>query len=178
MKRSPSLLLALSLVVGTTGAALAQQGGTLKKIQDSGSITMGHRDAASPFSFYDDKQQVVGYAMDLCYKIADAVKKELKLQRAQGVAVFEVIGNSRADYAGIKVRSVIKEIDKDPNSPGFGKPLREYTYAGKQVIRLVTYHYLGNQLQVVTADVVYKADGSVDQFHESTRYEEEKKTGA
>jgi glutamate/aspartate transport system substrate-binding protein len=59
--------------------AVAQD--TLKKIKDSGSITIGHRDASSPFSYYDDNQKVVGYAMDLCYKIADAVKKELKLQK-------------------------------------------------------------------------------------------------
>jgi glutamate/aspartate transport system substrate-binding protein len=62
--------------------AVAQElTGTLKKIKDSGTITIGHRDASPPFSYYDDKQQVVGYAMDLCYKIADAVKKELKLQK-------------------------------------------------------------------------------------------------
>jgi glutamate/aspartate transport system substrate-binding protein len=56
---------------------------TLKKIKDSGTITIGHRDASAPFSYYDDKQQVVGYAMDLCYKIADAVKKELKLAKLE-----------------------------------------------------------------------------------------------
>jgi S1-C subfamily serine protease len=44
--------------------------------------------------------------------VYEDIQKELKLERPQGVAVFEVIGNSRADYAGIKVRSVIKEIDK------------------------------------------------------------------
>jgi C-terminal processing protease CtpA/Prc len=44
--------------------------------------------------------------------VDEDIQKELKLQQPQGVAVFEVIGNSRADYAGIKVRSVIKEIDK------------------------------------------------------------------
>jgi len=44
--------------------------------------------------------------------VDEDIRKELKLQQAKGVAVFEVIGNSRADYAGIKVRSVIKEIDK------------------------------------------------------------------
>jgi glutamate/aspartate transport system substrate-binding protein len=61
--------------------ALAQD--TLKKIKDAGSITIGHRDASSPFSYYDDNQKVVGYAMDLCYKIADAVKKELKLDKLE-----------------------------------------------------------------------------------------------
>jgi glutamate/aspartate transport system substrate-binding protein len=60
------------------GAALAQEG-TLKKIKDSGSITIGHRDASIPFSYYDDKQQVVGYAVDLCHRIVDAVKSELKM---------------------------------------------------------------------------------------------------
>jgi len=44
--------------------------------------------------------------------VDEGIKKELKLERAQGVAVFEVIGSSRADNAGIKVRSIIKEIDK------------------------------------------------------------------
>lgn len=54
------------------------------------------------------------------------IQKELKLERAQGVAVFEVIGNSRADYAGIKVRSVIKEIDKKEirNMIDFGRSIK------------------------------------------------------
>ena len=58
--------------------AVAQEG-TLKKIKDSGTITIGHRDASLPFSYYDDKQQPIGYAMDLCAKIVDAVKAELKM---------------------------------------------------------------------------------------------------
>ena len=60
------------------GSASAQEG-TLKKIKDSGSITIGHRDASVPFSYYDDKQQPIGYAMDLCMRIVDAVKAELKM---------------------------------------------------------------------------------------------------
>ncbi|HEY5627792.1 MAG TPA: hypothetical protein VIR79_07585, partial [Nitrospira sp.] len=55
------------------------------------------------------------------------VQKELGLQRPQGVAVFEVIGNSRADFAGIKVRSVIKEIDKTEirNMLDFGRAIKK-----------------------------------------------------
>jgi glutamate/aspartate transport system substrate-binding protein len=64
------------------GPSIAQElTGTLKKVKDSGSITIGHRESSVPFSYYDDKQQVIGYAMDLCHKIADAVKNELKLQK-------------------------------------------------------------------------------------------------
>ena len=59
----------------------AAQEGTLKRIRDSGSITIGHRDASVPFSYYDDKQQPVGYAMDLCLRIVDAVKSELKMPK-------------------------------------------------------------------------------------------------
>ena len=59
--------------------------------------------------------------------VDEEIQKELKLQRPQGVAVFEVIGNSRADYAGIKVRSVIKEIDKQEirNMAGFRTAIKK-----------------------------------------------------
>ncbi len=59
--------------------------------------------------------------------VDEEIQRELKLQRPQGVAVFEVIGNSRADYAGIKVRSVIKEIDKQEirNMTEFGLALKK-----------------------------------------------------
>jgi glutamate/aspartate transport system substrate-binding protein len=58
------------------GPALAQEG-TLDKIKKTGTITVGHRDASIPFSYYDDKQQVVGYAMDICAVIVEAVKKQV-----------------------------------------------------------------------------------------------------
>jgi len=76
MKRLTLLLAALAFAATATA-----QEGTLKKIKDSGSITIGHRDASIPFSYYDDKQRPVGYAMDLCLKVADAVKSELKLPK-------------------------------------------------------------------------------------------------
>jgi glutamate/aspartate transport system substrate-binding protein len=67
-----------------TGPAAAQElTGTLKKIKDTGAITLGHRESSVPFSYYDDKQQVVGYAMDLCNRIVEAVKTELKLDKLE-----------------------------------------------------------------------------------------------
>jgi len=71
MKRIFLFMAALTLAF----QAAAQD--TLKKVKDSGAITIGHRDASIPFSYYDDKQQVIGYAVDLCLKIVDAVKKEV-----------------------------------------------------------------------------------------------------
>lgn len=65
------------LLAGIATGALAQ--GTLEKVRAAGSITVGHRDSSIPFSYLNDQQQPVGYAMDLCAKIVDAVKAELKL---------------------------------------------------------------------------------------------------
>ena len=76
--KNRSLALLIGLALGLCGAAFAQQG-TLDKIRSSGTITLGNRDASIPFSYLDDKQQPIGYAMDLCLKIVDAVKAELKL---------------------------------------------------------------------------------------------------
>ena len=53
--------------------------GTLKKIKDTGTITLGYRESSIPFSYLDDKQKPIGYAMDLCEKVVDAVKAELKM---------------------------------------------------------------------------------------------------
>ena len=75
--KSMRILCALA-AFAIAGTAAAQEG-TLKKIKDSGAITIGHRDASVPFSYYDDKQQPIGYSMDLCMKIVDAVKAELKM---------------------------------------------------------------------------------------------------
>jgi glutamate/aspartate transport system substrate-binding protein len=76
--------LGVALAAFVAAPAVAQElTGTLKKIKESGTITLGHRDSSIPFSYYDDKQNVVGYAMDICMKIVDAVKAELKTPNLQ-----------------------------------------------------------------------------------------------
>jgi len=78
--RCSRLSLVVLLAAGVAMPALSQDlTGTLKKIKETGTITIGHRDSSIPFSYYDDKQQVVGYAMDICMKIVDAVKTQLKM---------------------------------------------------------------------------------------------------
>ena len=70
--------LALAAIVATPATA-QELTGTLKKIKDTGTVTVGHRESSIPFSYLDDKQQPIGYAMDLCLKVVDAVKAELKM---------------------------------------------------------------------------------------------------
>ena len=67
-----------ALACALVAAPVAAQG-TLDKIKQTGTITIGHRDASIPFSYYDDQQRPVGYAMDICMVIVDAVKKQLNM---------------------------------------------------------------------------------------------------
>ena len=84
MQLKPTLaaLVATSLLTASPLAA-QELTGTLKKIKETGAITLGHRESSVPFSYYDDKQQPVGYALDICMKVVDAVKKELKLDKLE-----------------------------------------------------------------------------------------------
>ena len=70
------------LAVAATAHAQSP-GGTLAKIRETGEIKLGHRDVSVPFSYLDDNQKPVGFAMDLCGRIVDAVKEELKLPSIQ-----------------------------------------------------------------------------------------------
>lgn len=54
--------------------AADQLTGTLQKIQQSGVITVGHRESSMPFSYYDDQQKPIGYSMDLCAQVVEQVK--------------------------------------------------------------------------------------------------------
>src|SRR5262245_14504 len=69
----------VAVVLALFGLQALAQDGTLKKVRDSGAITIGHRDASLPFSYYDDKQQPTRYEMDHWQPIVDAVKAQLKM---------------------------------------------------------------------------------------------------
>lgn len=57
----------------------ANAGDTLAKIREKNTITIAHRESSIPFSYLDDNKVATGYAVELCQKIAEAVKRELKL---------------------------------------------------------------------------------------------------
>jgi glutamate/aspartate transport system substrate-binding protein len=72
-----SLLIGAGLFSGVVHAE--DLTGTLKKVKDTGTITLGVRDSSIPFSYLDDKQSYQGYSIDLCMKIVSAVQKQLGL---------------------------------------------------------------------------------------------------
>ena len=67
------------LLFAVSAASAAELTGTLKKIKDSGSMTIGYRNDAPPFSSEDEAGAPVGYAVELCQRIATAVKEHLGL---------------------------------------------------------------------------------------------------
>jgi glutamate/aspartate transport system substrate-binding protein len=74
---------ALSCALALAPARAEELGGTLKRIADSKTISLGHRESSIPLSYYDDKQQVVGYSHDLMLRAVEAVRKRLKLEDLQ-----------------------------------------------------------------------------------------------
>lgn len=83
MRLLAPLIAALLLGAPAGAARAADLTGTLRKIHDSNRLVLGVRDTATPFSYLDQNQKVVGFAVDICLKIADAVKRELKMRASR-----------------------------------------------------------------------------------------------
>jgi glutamate/aspartate transport system substrate-binding protein len=81
MRNRFAIVLACALIAAP--ALAAELTGTLKKIKDTNSITLGHRESSIPFSYYDDQQHVIGYSHDFQMKIVAAIKRDLNLPNLQ-----------------------------------------------------------------------------------------------
>ncbi len=68
------LALIVTACLSCSAAQAEDLTGTLKKIKESGTVTLGYRDASLPFSYLNDAQQPIGYSIDLCQKIVDQIK--------------------------------------------------------------------------------------------------------
>jgi glutamate/aspartate transport system substrate-binding protein len=80
MKPHPAIAAVLICIAASLVPAHAQElTGTLAKIKRNGAITLGVRDGSIPFSYLDDKQQYIGYSVDLCMKVVGALRSELGL---------------------------------------------------------------------------------------------------
>ena len=77
-RRAMIALVMMTALVATTGHAQTLTG-TLKKVRDSGTLTIGYRENALPFSYTGSDGKPAGYSVDLCQEIAVAVQQEIKL---------------------------------------------------------------------------------------------------
>jgi glutamate/aspartate transport system substrate-binding protein len=94
MMRLKLILTATTLCLAGHAAIAEELTGTLAKIKSTGVIAIGHRESSIPFSYYDKNEKVVGYAMDLCYLVADAVKASLGLAKLE-VKLVPITPSSR-----------------------------------------------------------------------------------
>ncbi|SOY54457.1 glutamate/aspartate transport protein; ABC superfamily, periplasmic binding component [Cupriavidus taiwanensis] len=77
-----ALMIAGGVMCGTAQAA-EQLTGTLKKIKDTGVITLGVRESSIPFNYNLGGVRQVGYSYDINMKIVEAIKDQLKLPNLQ-----------------------------------------------------------------------------------------------
>ena len=91
MRRLTTALIATLLAGPVASAELT---GTLKKVKESNKIVLGIRDSAPPFSYLDEKQKVVGYTIDICNRIVEAVRKEIDAPGLQ-VETISVTSSTR-----------------------------------------------------------------------------------
>lgn len=78
MKTLVSSTLALSLSLAIGAAQAEELSGTLKKVADNGTITLGYRDASVPFSYLGDNSgQPMGYSVELADKVVERLKSTL-----------------------------------------------------------------------------------------------------
>lgn len=75
-----SALLAAVTAVTCAATVPALAGPTVERIQQSGQIVIGHRESSVPFSYLLPDGRPVGYAVDLCLKVAEAVRRNLNLK--------------------------------------------------------------------------------------------------
>jgi len=74
-----ALLSALTVTVSMLPAAGAFATTTLERIKSAGALNLGYVDGLSPFSMKTGENSASGYSIDLCQRVADAVKQQLAL---------------------------------------------------------------------------------------------------
>lgn len=91
MKKIPITILALACIAAT---APAHAGEAIARIRNNGYITLAHREASLPFSYLNDDKQPIGYAIDVCLRLADAIRAQLK-RPDLGIRYLQVTSSSR-----------------------------------------------------------------------------------
>lgn len=96
MRKYVCMVLAGVIGFAASGPAVHAEelSGTLKKIRDTGTLVLGAPDSNVPFAYLDDKQQHVGYSIDLCMKIADGLQRQLSMSKLN-VQVRSVTNTTR-----------------------------------------------------------------------------------
>jgi glutamate/aspartate transport system substrate-binding protein len=130
---SLALMLLAAPALSQAPAPAAAPPPTLAKIRDSGAITLAHREASIPFSYLDQNKRPVGYAMDLCMRVVEALRRDLKMPSLR-VELLSVTPATR--IAAIKEGKADLECGSTTNNAA----------RRKEVAFTVTHYYAGAKL--------------------------------
>ena len=154
--------------VAATSQAWAQDtsvgalSGTLKKIKDTGTITLGYRENSLPFSYLNKRAQPIGYSLDLCHEIVEEASTEL-----DGIAIKVAL--SPVTSANRLVRVKAGEIDLECGSTTSNLQRQKdvafspiFFVAGTKLMvpkasKVTSYRDLGGKTVVVTAGTTNEA---------------------
>jgi glutamate/aspartate transport system substrate-binding protein len=75
-RRTFALILTATLIIA--GPTAAQElTGTLKRVKDTGTVTLGYRASSIPFSYLNRRGEPIGYSIDLCKAVVEEIAAEL-----------------------------------------------------------------------------------------------------
>ena len=135
---SALLLIAASLVANPAlaqapAATVAAPAPTLNRIRDTGVVTLAHREASIPFSYLDANKRPIGYAMDLCMLVVEALRRELKMPKL------------RVEYIAVTAANRIPAIAEGRADLECGSTTNNASRR-KQVAFTITHYYAGAKL--------------------------------
>lgn len=134
----------LSFCAATAGAlllafaGLTQAGPVTEKLLRGDPLILAHREASLPFSFMDENKQPVGYAVDLCTRIADSVRQQLGLKQ---LPIRYKLVNSSTRIEIIRSHQADLECGSTTNTPD-----------RRQLVAFTVPHYIASARVLVRAD--------------------------
>lgn len=106
--------LALAMAIAMPAASAAEElTGTLAKINETGVVVIGYREAEPPFSFQDENGTVIGFSVDLCHKIVDRIRDELG---REDIAVEYVVATPATRFIMVKTGMIDLECAATTNN--------------------------------------------------------------
>lgn len=119
-------------------ATPAQAGPVTEKLLKGEALILAHREASLPFSFVDESKQPVGYAVDLCMKVAEIVRQQLGLKQ---LPVRYKLVNSTTRIETIRSHQADLECGSTTNTP-----------ERRQLVAFTVPHYIASARILVRAD--------------------------
>jgi glutamate/aspartate transport system substrate-binding protein len=110
---------------------------TMQKIRDSGVVTLAHRESSIPFSYLDANKRPLGYALDLCQRVVEALRRDLKMP------------NLRVEYLAVTPAQRIPSIAEGKADLECGNTTNTAARR-KQAAFTVTHYFAGGRLLVRT----------------------------